>query len=32
MMGCGQKGSLVIPKKDTQDLISNLDLDLKTEN
>jgi len=32
MMGCGQKGSLIIPERDTQDLISGLDLDLKTEN
>ena len=32
MMGCGQKGSLVIPERDTQDLISGLNLDLKTEN
>jgi len=32
MMGCGQKGSLVIPDKDTQDMISNSNLGLKTEN
>ena len=32
MMGCGQKGSLIIPERDAQDLISGLDLDLKTEN
>ena len=32
MMGCGQKGSLVITDRDTQNLISGLNLDLKTEN